>query len=190
METVWQYRRQQGEPDLETLGREGWELVAVRGEEWIFKRPEPDAATRFTLEQREAVLTDVAAHRAVSRRLLNPEVAALIRRVNHTQMLLIADRGFPVPVGLPTVIDLSLTTDVPTIPQVLAAILPDLPVDRMLVAEEQRAASPLRWEEHQQSGVRVEAVPHLAFKRLARQAVGCIRTGDAAPYANVLLVGG
>lgn len=116
-------------------------------------------------------------------------MAALIRRVNHTQMLLVADRGFPVP-ALPYVIDLSLTADIPTIPQVLAAIAPDLPMDRLILAEEQQAASPERWAEHQRGPVRVEALPHLEFKRLAAHAVGCIRTGDAAPYANVLIVGG
>jgi D-ribose pyranase len=189
MQHLWEYQRVQGEPDLLSLGREGWELVAVHQGEWIFKRPEPDPAERFTLEQRDAVLTDVAGHQAVTRHLLNPEVAALIRRVNHTQMLLIADRGFPVP-PLAQVIDLSLTADIPTIPQVLAAIAPDLPVDRLIVAEEQRLASPERWEAHQRGTTRVEAVPHLDFKRLARCAVGCIRTGDSAAYGNVLLVGG
>jgi D-ribose pyranase len=185
----WQYRRVSGQPELEALGAEGWELVAIRGEEWLFKRPAPDPTERFTLEQRTAALGAPAAHAAEGRRLLNPQVAALIRQVNHTQMLLIADRGFPVP-SLPVVIDISLTTDVPTIPQVLAAILPDLPADRLIVAEEQLAASPRRWQEHQEGPLPVEAVPHLEFKQLARYAVGCIRTGDAVPYANVLVVGG
>jgi D-ribose pyranase len=189
MGTAWEYLRVQGEPDLTRMGRDGWELIALRGDEWIFKRPEPDPAERFTLEQREAALADVAAHRSVGRHLLNPEVAALIRRVNHTQMLLIADCGFPVP-ALPCVIDLSLTADVPTIPQVLHAILPDLPADRLILAEEQRDASPERWREHQSGPLRLEAVPHLDFKRLAKHAVGGIRTGDSAPYANLLVVGG
>ena len=104
-------------------------------------------------------------------------------------MLLVADRGFPVP-SLPVVVDISLTTDIPTIPQVLAAILPDLPADRLIVAEEQELASPGRWREHRDGALPVEAIPHLEFKQLARYAVGCIRTGDAAPYANVLVVGG
>jgi len=189
MQSRWEYLRWNGEPDLEGLGRDGWELVAIRGEEWVFKRPEADPSERFTLEQRDAVLADTSGHQAVTRHLLNPEVAALIRRVNHTQMLLIADRGFPVP-ALPTVIDLSLTADIPTIPQVLAAIRPDLPLDRLIVAEEQQVASPACWEENRSRGVHFEAVPHLAFKRMAKHAVGCIRTGDSTPYGNVLLVGG
>jgi D-ribose pyranase len=189
MTSRWQYHQVLGTPDLDALGREGWELVGLRGETWVFKRPEPDPAERFTLEQRAATLADMEPHRGASRHLLNPEVAALIRRVNHTQMLLVADRGFPVP-PLPHVIDLSLTADVPTVLQVLEAILPDLPADRLIVADEQRAASPERWERHQQGVLHLEDVPHLEFKRLAARAVGCIRTGDSTPYANVLLVGG
>jgi D-ribose pyranase len=88
------------------------------------------------------------------------------------------------------VVDISLTADIPTIPQVLAAILPDLPADRLIVAQEQQMLSPARWKEHQDGPLPVEAVPHLEFKQLARYANGCIRTGDSVPYANVLLVGG
>jgi D-ribose pyranase len=189
MDHRWQYRRTLGEPDLDQLGSEGWELVAIRGEEWLFKRPAPDPTERFTLEQRTAALSATPARHPESRRLLNPQIASLIRQINHTQMLLIADRGFPVP-SLPLVVDISLTADIPTIPQVLAAILPDLPADRMIVAQEQEQASPARWKEHQEGALPVEAVPHLEFKQLAQYATGCIRTGDSVPYANVLLVGG
>ncbi len=186
----WQYLRCTTEPDLERLGSEGWELVAIHHGEWIFRRPEPDPAVRFTLEQRKAVLSDSATHRGgVTRHLLNPAVASLIRRVNHTQMLLLADHGLPIPATL-EVIDLSLTPDIPTIPQVLAAILPDLPLDRILLANEQSEASPERRAWHAAQEHHIDAVPHLEFKRLARHAVGCIRTGDSTPYSNLLLVGG
>ncbi len=185
----WQYHRTPAPADLNTLGREGWELVAIENGEWIFKRPEPDPAERFTLEQRAAAIEDIGAHQSATRHLLNPEVAALIRRVNHTQMLLIADRGYPVP-SLSTVVDLSLTANIPTIPQVLDAILPDLPLDRMILAHEMQLASPVRWVYHREGSGRIEAIPHLELKRLARHAVGCIRTGDSTPYANLLLVGG
>jgi D-ribose pyranase len=189
MERRWQYLRLAGEPDLEQLGAEGWELVAIRGEEWLFKRPAPGPTERFTLDQRTAALAATAAGQPASRRLLNPEIASLIRQIHHTQMLLIADRGFPVP-SLPRVVDISLTTDIPTIPQVLAAILPDLPADRLIVAQEQQQLSPARWREHQEGPLPVEAVPHLEFKHLAQYATGCIRTGDSMPYANVLVIGG
>jgi D-ribose pyranase len=185
----WQYLRLSGEPDLDQLGAEGWELVAIRGEEWLLKRPAPDPTERFTLEQRTAALASSPIPPWESRRLLNPHIASLIRQINHTQMLLVADRGFPVP-ALPLIVDISLTTDIPTIPQVLAAILPDLPADRLIVAAEQQQLSPARWKEHQDGTLPVESVPHQEFKHLAQYATGCIRTGDSVPYANVLVVGG
>ena len=144
---TWQYLHLSEAPDLDRLGADGWELVAVHDGDWIFKRPTPPPEERFTLEQRDAALAAPEGDTGKSRQLLNPEVAALIRRVNHTQMLLLADRGFPLP-PVPTV-DLSLTRDIPTIPQVLAVILPDLPADRLIIAEEQRRAAPERWQEHQ-----------------------------------------
>jgi D-ribose pyranose/furanose isomerase RbsD len=58
------------------------------------------------------------------------------------------------------------------------------------MAQEQQLASPGRWQEHSEGLLRIEAVPHLEFKQLALHAVGCIRTGDSVPYANVLVVGG
>ena len=185
----WQYSRFSSEPDLTHLGAEGWELVSILNGEWIFKRPEPHPSERFTLEQRAAALADPEAHGAVTRQLLNPEVAALIRRVNHTQMLLIADRGFPLP-DLRWGVDLSLTSDVPLIPQVLAAIAPDLPMDRLIIAAEQAVAAPRRWTELHSGELPVEAIPHLELKHLAALAVGYIRTGDSTPYSNVIIVGG
>lgn len=186
---VWQYLQVDDEPDLVSLGRDRWELVAIQNGRWIFKRPAPGSSERFTLEQREQALSDPEAARARSRTLLNAELAALIRRVNHTQMLLIVDRGFPLP-HLRWTLDLALSSDVPTVPQVLKAVLPELPVDRVILASEMEAASPQRWALHRQGAIRTEAIPHLEFKRLAGEAVGVVRTGDSAPYSNILLVGG
>lgn len=185
----WEYLRISPESDLSTLGAEGWELVAAREMELIFKRRAADPTARFTLEQKERALADIATHQRQTRHLLNPDIADLIRRVNHTQMLLIADRGFPIP-NLPRVADISLTADIPTVPQVLVAILPDFPVDRLILAEEQQAAAPDRWEDMMDCGLPVETMSHLTFKRYAASAVACIRTGDSTPFANVLLVGG
>jgi hypothetical protein len=49
---------------------------------------------------------------------------------------------------------------IPNIPQVLAAILPDLPADRLIVAQEQQHLSPARWKERQEGPLPVEAAPH------------------------------
>jgi D-ribose pyranase len=53
--------------------------------------------------------------------LLNPELSALVARVGHTQMIVIADAGLPIPDGVPRV-DLSITVWFPDLLSVLRAI--------------------------------------------------------------------
>lgn len=144
----WEYYRAI-DPDLNALGQAGWELVAQRANgECVFKRPAPLAVERFTLEQTANALAG-ATPLCEALRLLNPQLAALARRIGHTQLLLVCDRGFPVPANLPLgVIDLSVTSDVPTVPQVLGAMLSELPHDRIVVAREMQQASPERWAWH------------------------------------------
>lgn len=186
----WEYLLSK-EPDWGNLGAEGWELVGVRPNgECVFKRAESPAAERFTDEQTARALKGTRPL-CNAPRLLNPELAALARRVGHTQMLIVCDRGFPVPQGLPLgVLDLSVTADVPTVPQLLNALLPELPHDRIIVAREMREKSPKRFRWHRAQPAPVEVHPHQHFKHLTREAVACIRTGDATPYANIIIVGG
>jgi hypothetical protein len=56
--TVWEYHKTSGDGELEALGQEGWELVAVvpsmnDGEAtFYFKRPAHDFRERVTLDQK------------------------------------------------------------------------------------------------------------------------------------------
>ena len=186
----WDYFKTSN-PDLAALGLAGWELIAHRPDgECIFKRPTATAGERFTREQTEHALSGAKA-KCEAPRLLNPQLAALARRIGHTQMLLVCDRGFPVPHDLPLgVIDLSVTSNVPTVQNVLDAMLPELPHDRVIVAHEMQVASPERWAWHAAQHALVEAHGHQHFKQLAKEALACVRTGDATPYANVIVVGG
>ena len=58
-------------------------------------------------------------------KILNPAILSLLARVRHTNALVTADRGFPFWPQIET-IDISLTNNVPTVLQVLAAIRPAL----------------------------------------------------------------
>lgn len=121
--------------------------------------------------------------------ILNPQLASLLRRVRHTNTLVIADRGFPSWPGLET-IDLSLVDDVPTVLQVLEAITPECVFGAVWMAEEflnhnepatqERFAAAL-------GGLPLTHEPHIDFKKRVPGAVGLIRTGDTTPYANVIL---
>ncbi len=126
--------------------------------------------------------------------ILNPQLLSLLARVRHTNALVIADRGFPSFAGLETV-DLSLVDDIPTVPEVLRAILQNFTVAEAFMAEEflrmndeERRARHL--EAIGSSQLRIGFEPHLALKRRVPSAVGLVRTGDTVPYANIVLISG
>ena len=125
-------------------------------------------------------------------RILNPHLLSLLARVRHTNALVIADRGFPFWPQIETV-DISLTNNVPTVLQVLAAIRQDFrAVSAFMALEfrehngaETRAAFASALE-----GIPTTHEPHIDFKKRVPGAIGLIRTGDTIQYANMLLVSG
>lgn len=122
--------------------------------------------------------------------LLNPHVLSLLARARHTNMLVIADRGFPSWPGIETV-DLSLVDDIPTVLQVLAAIRPNFVIGEVFMAREFLAANPpatRRAFANALKGVKVTHESHIDFKRRMPGAIGLIRTGDTVQYANMILM--
>lgn len=71
----------------------------------------------------------------IAQGIINPHVLSLLARVRHTNMLVIADRGFPFWPMIETV-DLSLVDGVPTVLQVLAAVRRNFVVGEVYMAEE------------------------------------------------------
>ncbi|HMP07760.1 MAG TPA: RbsD/FucU family protein [Lacipirellulaceae bacterium] len=121
--------------------------------------------------------------------ILNPQVASLLARVRHTNLLVIADRGFPSWPQVET-IDLALVDDIPTVLQVLRAVRGAWHAGRAWMADEFRAANSLATVAEFAAaldGVELVFEPHQQFKRRVPEAIGLIRTGDAIPYANMIL---
>lgn len=121
--------------------------------------------------------------------ILNPHLLSLLARIRHTNTLVIADSMFPSWPGLETV-DLSLVYGIPTVPQVLEAVLANWKCGAAWMAEEFR--------QHNPAGVQAEFVqalhgaplhwePHLALKSRVPKALGLIRTGERRIYTNVVL---
>jgi D-ribose pyranase len=124
--------------------------------------------------------------------ILNPHLASLLARVRHTNLLVIADRSFPFSSEIETV-DLSLVDDIPTVPDVLRAILSNFSVSEALMAEEffaHNGPEPQRVFTAALDGAPLTRLPHVEFKRRVPSAIGLLRTGDSTPYANVILVSG
>ena len=123
------------------------------------------------------------------RGILNPLVSSLLARVRHTNTLVIADRGFPYWPEIETV-DLSLVDGVPSVPQVLAAVLENWKAGRAYMAEEFLTANDDATQRSFSSVLRdIPCVfePHTQFKLRVPRAIGLIRTGETIQYANMIL---
>jgi D-ribose pyranase len=122
--------------------------------------------------------------------ILNPGLNSLLSRIRHTNTLVIADRGFAYWPGIETV-DLSLTDDIPTVLQVLAAIRTNFVIGEVRMAEEflsHNTAETIARFDRALAPLTVIREPHAtAFKPRVPNAIGLVRTGDTIPYANMIL---
>ena len=122
--------------------------------------------------------------------IINPHVQHLLCRVRHTNTLVIADAAFPFWPDIQTV-DLTLIRGIPTIPQVLEAILPNFKAGAVHMAEEFKANNPPETQElfrNSCRGVQMNFEPHIEFKKRVPHAIGLVRTGDTTAYGNLILV--
>lgn len=123
--------------------------------------------------------------------ILNPRILDLLARVRHTNMLVIADRGFPFWPQIETV-DISLTDGIPTVLQVLSAVCTSGVFGQAHMAEEFLANNTKATQAKFKTalgGIPLAFEPHEAvFKKRVPLAIGLIRTADTTPYANMILV--
>ena len=122
--------------------------------------------------------------------ILNPAINSLLARVRHINMLVIADRGFPYWPGVET-IDISLVDGIPTVLQVLNAIMPNFNIGHIYMAEEFLEENPPDVCDifaRAVGEISIEFEPHVDFKKHVPAAIGLIRTADTIQYANMILV--
>ncbi|MBM7439789.1 D-ribose pyranase [Streptomyces sp. HB132] len=118
--------------------------------------------------------------------ILNRHLAGAVAELGHGDGVLICDVGMPIPPG-PRVIDLAFRAGVPSFAEVLDGLLEELVVEGATAAEEIRQANP---EAARLLAARLHDlahVPHEQLKALTASARLVVRTGEARPYANVLL---
>jgi D-ribose pyranase len=124
--------------------------------------------------------------------ILNPHVSSLLARIRHTNTLVISDRGFPYWPQIET-IDLSLVDGIPTVAQVVDAVLTNWKASRVFMAEEFLTTND-ESTQHRFTralhGVAVSYEPHVQLKLRVPHAIGLIRTGETIQYANMVLESG
>ena len=123
--------------------------------------------------------------------LLQSDLSYIIATMGHLDTLVIADAGLPIPAETSR-IDLALTKGVPGATQTLRVVLDELKVERVILAEEAKERNPRFVAAVQEllPGVPVDFVSHAEFKSRTSAARAVVRTGEFAPYANVILVSG
>lgn len=124
--------------------------------------------------------------------ILNRDIARVLAQMGHTDSIVIADCGLPIPAHVPC-IDLSIRQGVPSFADVLQAVLEDFVCERALFASEAQTHNPAVVRQAnalQQHGCQVQWQTHEQFKQATAQARAIIRTGEASPYANVVLYSG
>ncbi|WP_055490100.1 D-ribose pyranase [Streptomyces sp. TP-A0356] len=118
--------------------------------------------------------------------ILNRHLAGALAELGHRDGVLVCDVGMPIPVG-PRVVDLAFRAGVPSFAEVLDGLLDELVVEGATAAHEVRDANPEASSLLDARFPDLELVPHERLKRMTARARLVVRTGEARPYANVLL---
>ena len=121
--------------------------------------------------------------------ILNPHLLALLARVRHTNTLVIADSMFPHWPSVPEV-DLSLVYGIPTVPDVVCAVLQHWKPGVVWIASEFAVHNPAKVRREFTEAfadAKVVEVPHLQLKARVPGSIGLIRTGERRIYTNVVM---
>ncbi|MDC7290592.1 D-ribose pyranase [Blautia schinkii] len=123
--------------------------------------------------------------------ILNVAICEAIASLGHTEYLVIADAGLPVPKDV-QVIDISLVTGIPGFKEVLDAVAGEFVIDSYIYADEMESANPelSDYLQEKMNGIQNRSVPHEKFKKMLKDVRYVIRTGECTSYANVMLEGG
>ncbi|KXI46972.1 MULTISPECIES: D-ribose pyranase [Bacillus cereus group] len=123
--------------------------------------------------------------------VLNSEIASILASLGHTDTIVIADCGLPIPDGVKR-IDLAVEIGKPSFLDVLQVVADDMAIEKVTLAEEviNNNAEINKEIELQLVEPALEYVSHEQFKEHTKKAKAIIRTGEATPYANVILHAG
>ena len=122
---------------------------------------------------------------------LNSEISKVLSDLGHTDTIVIADCGLPVPKGVQK-IDLAVRHGLPSFIDVVDEIARHMVIEHVTLAEEIKDSNPAVLKEVDSivKGIPNDFVTHEQFKALTENSKVIIRTGEATPYANIILRSG
>ncbi|MDM5299673.1 D-ribose pyranase [Bacillus pumilus] len=123
--------------------------------------------------------------------ILNSHIAKVLAELGHTDTVVIADCGLPIPDG-PIKIDLALSIGTPSFQEVTSLLLQEMAVEKVTIASEIKEANERDhlFLKKALTNQPITDVDHETFKEMTKQAKAVIRTGEATPYANCILHAG
>lgn len=122
---------------------------------------------------------------------LNSEISKVLSDLGHTDTIVIADCGLPVPKGIQK-IDLAVRQGLPSFIDVVDEVARHMVIEHVTLAEEIKDSNPavLKEVDSLVKDIPNDFVTHEQFKRLTENSKVIIRTGEATPYANIILRSG
>ncbi|MBS3770862.1 MAG: D-ribose pyranase [Bacteroidales bacterium] len=124
--------------------------------------------------------------------IVNRDLAHVLSKQGHGDMLLVADAGFAIPEGVET-IDLSLSENQPMVLDVLNEFKKFFSVEKLILAEETQQVNPTHFNKVSRAfgqDIEVETIPHAQLKELSYKVKAIVRTGDFTANGNIILVSG
>ena len=120
------------------------------------------------------------------RGVLNAELARALATLGHTDTVVVGDCGLPRPPGVRT-IDLALVAGIPRFADVLQVLADELVVEATTIASEAPSANAEAVDLVRSLFGEPAQIPNEEFKVRCASARLFVRTGEATPYANVIL---
>ncbi len=123
--------------------------------------------------------------------LLNQPISAVIAAMGHTDTLVIADAGLPIPPDTQR-IDLALKAGTPSLLETVKTILTEMRVQSVMVAQEMVTGNHEMYVAIREifDGVPILHISHELLKQRTKEARAVVRTGECTRYANIILVSG
>ncbi|MFD6971395.1 D-ribose pyranase [Streptomyces sp. NPDC059979] len=118
--------------------------------------------------------------------ILNRHLSGALAELGHTDLVVVCDAGLPIPPG-PAVVDLAFTAGTPSFAAILHGLLQEIEVEGATAAGEVQDANPETAALLARHFDDLELITHEELKARTRTARLVVRTGEARPYANVIL---
>lgn len=121
--------------------------------------------------------------------ILNSEISKVLSDLGHTDKIIIADCGLPVPDGVKK-IDLALTFGHPSFEEVFNLVKAHMKIEQLTIANEMIKQNSELYVKLLAENIDMVTESHEYLKMYSKDVKAIIRTGEATPYANAILSSG